>query len=227
MGKMDAKEIKERVRNLGGDLCGIGGVERFSDAPEGFHPTDILPDCRSVIVIAGRFPASGLDSSSAYTFIRNRVMNNVDAVSFQLMLDLDNAGGRAVAIPSSEPYEYWDESRRHGQGILSLKHAAVRAGLGKMGKNTLLIHERLGNMLWLGAVLTELPLESDPLAQYQSCLPDCRLCLEICPVQALDGISIEQRKCRAVSGKYSEGGGGYYACNLCRKVCPQRAGVKS
>jgi epoxyqueuosine reductase QueG len=52
-------------------------------------------------------------------------------------------------------------------------HTAVRAGLGQMGKNTLLINDQLGNMLWLGAVLVAKELEPDLIADYQACIPGC------------------------------------------------------
>lgn len=35
------KEIKERLYELGADLCGIAGVDRFGEAPEGYHPLDV------------------------------------------------------------------------------------------------------------------------------------------------------------------------------------------
>jgi epoxyqueuosine reductase QueG len=134
-------------------------------------------------------------------------------------------GGRDHKGPS-DPYDYWDDARQHGRGILSLKHAAVLAGLGQMGKNTLLVNDQLGNMLWLGAVLVNEKLEPDPLATYEACIPDCRVCLDACPVQALDGTTIDQRKCRGISGKSTEGGGFVYACNVCRKVCPRHQGER-
>ena len=46
------------------------------------------------------------------------------------------------------------------------------------------------------------------------------------PAQALNGISIEQKKCRDRSNKVTEGGGGVLTCNLCRKVCPNMQGVR-
>lgn len=227
MKTINAGEIKRRAKELGTDLCGIASVEQFTDAPAGFHPRDISKDCKSVIVVALRFPVSSLTSSApaAYTFVRNKLMEKTDTITCQLALEVELSGGCAVPIPSSDPYDFWDESRRHGQGILSLKHAAVRAGLGKMGKNTLLINEQFGNMLWLGAVLLDKQLEADTPAEYQTCSPNCRICLDACPVNALDGISITQYKCRSVSGKATPGGGFVYACNLCRKLCPQRAGL--
>lgn len=228
MKNISADGIKCRARELGAELCGIAPVERFADAPSGFHPTDVSKECKSVIVMAVHFPKSTLAalSQAAYTFVRNRLVDKIDSITFQISSELEELGGCAVPIPSTEPYDYWDNSRRHGQGILSLKHAAEQAGLGQIGKNTLLINDRLGNMLWLGAVLLDKELEPDLMASYQACLPDCRICLDSCPANALNGITIEQSKCRAVSAKYTEGGGGVYACNLCRKLCPQHAGIK-
>jgi epoxyqueuosine reductase len=228
MKPVTAAEIKSKARALGADLCGIAPVGRFADAPSGFHPTDVARGCKSVISLAVRFPISVLSSSSqaAYTFVRNKLMDKMDSITFQLAEELESLGGCAVPIPSSDPYDYWDDSRRHGQGILSLKHAAVRAGLGRMGKNTLLVNDKFGNMLWLGAVLLDQEMEPDPLADYRTCEPECRICLDSCPANALDGTTIEQRKCRSISAKYTEGGGGVYACCLCRKLCPNFNGIK-
>lgn len=225
---IDAVEVKRRAKELGAELCGIAPVKRFADAPDGFHPADVVKGCQSVIVVAAPFPLSSLAASSqaAYTLVRNRLADKMDAISFQLASELETLGDCAVAIPSTDPYDYWDEAKRHGQGIISLKHAAVRAGLGQMGKNTLLVNDRLGNMLWLGAVLSQARLDADPVAGYQTCPPDCRICLDACPAQALDGTTIEQRKCRAVMGKYTDGGGLVYACNTCRKICPSCRGLR-
>jgi epoxyqueuosine reductase QueG len=227
MQSVCAEEIKIRVKTLGADLCGIASIERFADAPAGFHPTDVVPGCKSVIVVAARFPVSTLaaPSSAAYTFVRNRLVEKVDSITFQVATELEDMGNQAIPVPSSDPYDYWDDARKHGQGIISLKHAAVRAGLGQMGKNTLLVNDELGNMLWLGAVLTDKELSADPLASYQSCIPGCRICLDACPAHALDGTTIVQAKCRSISGKYTPGGGGVYACNLCRKICPHHQGI--
>lgn len=228
MNMISEEQIKEQTRELGAYLCGIASVERFCNAPAGFHPADILKSCESVIVIAARYPISPLSSTSlaVYTFTNSRVINTIDSITFQLCDELERLGACAVAIPASEPYEYWDEQKSHGRGILSLKHSAVLAGLGQMGKNTLLINDQLGSMLNLGAVLVDAKLTPDPPASYESCIPDCRLCLDSCPAHALDGITIEQRKCRTISAKCSVGGGFVYGCNLCRKICPHHQGLK-
>lgn len=222
-----AEEIKRLAVGLGADLCGIAPVERFADAPAGFHPTDVLKGAGSVVVVARRFPASTLAAATnaPYTLVRNQMVAKVDELTCTLAAALEERGLTAVPIPSSDPYDSWNAAERRGQGILSLKHAAVRAGLGKMGKNTLLVNGRLGNMLWLGAVLVDAGLAGDEPAAYEVCPPDCRICIDSCPGQAIDGVTVVQKLCRPHSGRSSEGGGMLYACNLCRKLCPNCKGL--
>lgn len=40
---MTSQEVKSLLYALGAELCGIAGIERFADAPEGFHPRDVCP----------------------------------------------------------------------------------------------------------------------------------------------------------------------------------------
>ena len=55
-----AEEVKRLLISLGADLCGIASVDRFGAAPEGFHPQDVYPQCRSVISFACRVPGAAL-----------------------------------------------------------------------------------------------------------------------------------------------------------------------
>ncbi len=57
---INSKEVKEIMFSLGADLCGIAGLDRFEDAPKGYHPRDVLPQCRSVISFGCRFPTGTL-----------------------------------------------------------------------------------------------------------------------------------------------------------------------
>ena len=79
-------EIKEIVYSLGGDLCGVAGMERFNNAPKGFHPLDVLPSCKSVISFAVRFPVEALkcETPVQYTRIRNSLTPKMDAIALNL-----------------------------------------------------------------------------------------------------------------------------------------------
>lgn len=217
---MNNDAIKQYAYSLGAEVCGIAGIESFANAPKGFHPADIFPGAQSVIVYGRQFPKSVFETSTnvPYTLVRNKLMQFIDDLSIQFSFKLEEQGYRAVPVPSSDPYEFWDSENRHGRGILSLKHSAELAGLGCIGKNTLLVNEKYGNRLWLGAVITNAELGQDPITE-KLCLDNCSICIDSCPQSALDGITIDQKKCRALSGSRTDGGGLVYSCNLCRKLC--------
>jgi epoxyqueuosine reductase len=77
---------------------------------------------------------------------------------------LEGLGVMNVPVPSDDPSEYWEPDRSYARGILSLRHAGHLAGLGILGKNTLLINQKFGNMIQLGALLLSEELEGDPIA---------------------------------------------------------------
>lgn len=218
---MNKINVKDMSAGYGADVCGVADIGRFGGAPDGFHPADILPEAKSVIIFGRQFLKSVFktDTNVPYTMVRNMLLQKLDEISLQLSLGIEAEGFMAVPVPSSAPYEYWDAERRHGRGILSLKHAAQLAGVGSIGKNTLLINKQFGNRLWLGAVITDMELEPDPPVK-NLCPESCRICIKACPQGALDGTTIDQKKCRQISFSETEGGEMILTCNTCRKVCP-------
>jgi len=226
---MTADEIKSTAFDLVADLCGITSVDRFSSAPKGFHPNDISRDCRSVLVFAKKLPAGSLFASSCipYTYINRVITEEVDALTLTLSRRLEALGVKNVPVPSDDPSEYWEPDRFYARGILSLRHAGHLAGLGVIGKNTLLINEKLGNMIQLGALLLNEKLEEDPIATYEACKADCQLCIQSCPQSALDGITVNQQACRHLSNYRNERGFVLKKCWMCRKVCPSHSGIMS
>jgi len=224
---MTSEEVKSLVLEMGADLCGIAPVERFAGAPEGFHPRDIWPGCRSVLVFACRLPEGALDATSCipYTFACNRLNADVDSLTLALARRLEDRGLKSVPLPSDDPSEHWEAQREHARGVLSLRHAGWLAGMGSLGRNNLLVNDRLGNMLHLGAVLLDADLEGDPPANYGACPDGCSLCIESCPRSALDGVTVDQKACRPLSNCRNERGFILKKCWTCRKVCPNRSGI--
>ena len=172
---MTASEIKSVALELGPDICGIAPVDRFSSAPKGFHPNDIYSDCQSVLVFARRLPAESLFASSCipYTYFNELITEEVDRLTLTLSRKLEGLAVKNVPVPSDDPSEYWEPARSYARGILSLRHAGRLAGLGVLGKNTLLINARFGNMIQLGALLLNLKLEGDLIAADEVCKDDC------------------------------------------------------
>ncbi len=222
---MESAVIKEMAKRLGATVCGIGSADSFSEAPEGFHPVDILPSCKSVIVMGKKFNASLMSaaSTSPYTVARNDIARELDHMATTLAAEIAEYGVDAVPIGSIGPDEYDAQTDRF-RGTISLKHAAVLCGLGKIGKNTLLINDTYGNLLWLCAVLTSAELESDPVASYDGCIESCTLCVENCPAKALTGTGIHQLVCHKHAFGAKNGGEWKIHCFTCRKICPRGRG---
>jgi len=220
---MESQEVKRMARELGADLVGIASVQRFEGAPEGTKPTDIFPPAQSVIALAKRFPNGVFSAKSPvpYTFASSVTLQEVFRLTCSLVLRLEDHGVTAIPIPS-EPYEHWDEDKREGRGLMSLKHIGFLAGLGVIGKNNLLTNERYGNLITLGAVLVNIPLKEDAIAEYTFCRSDCDICLRNCPSGAIDGKTVNQKRCREGSQMVTKKGYFLYTCNLCRKDCPSR-----
>ena len=226
---MDAQEIKDLAYELGADLCGIAPAGRFGEAPEGFHPGDTYEKCKSVVVYAKRLPTEVLFASSCvpYSHLNRMVTIEADMIGIELCRGLEASRVGAVPIPSDDPYEHWEPHRLRGQAILSMRHAGYLAGLGVMGKNTLLVNGRFGNMIQIGAVLVDSELEGDPLAAYRVCPDGCTLCIDSCPVGALDGVTVDQYLCRPLACFKNERGFILKKCNLCRSVCPAAVGLST
>ena len=91
---INSQEVKEWIIKNGADICGIAPVARFKDAPRSFHPLDVFPECKSVIVFASYFPLSTLQAKTKapYTFVRNMMVNKLDQISFQLSIELERKG---------------------------------------------------------------------------------------------------------------------------------------
>jgi epoxyqueuosine reductase QueG len=223
------QDIKEFARSLGANMCGIASADRFTDAPQGFKPTDIYSGCRSVVVFAKRIVASTAYAESLvpYTQTKDLSMLVVDKIGFDLGLWLEDRGIVAVPVPSDNPYEHYEPERLRGQAILSLRHAGWLAGLGVLGKNTLLMTEQYGNMIHIGAVLVDADLEQDPLSTFKGCRENCRKCLDACPQKALNGTTVDQSLCRPHAFYTTSKGYLLFRCNTCRRICPKSLGKQS
>jgi len=107
---------------------------------------------------------------------------------------------------------------------------AKRAGLGWMGKNTMMIHPKAGSWFFLAEIIIDLELDPDvPLKDYCG---TCKKCIEACPTEAFskEGYILDASKCisyltielkgdipEIFSGKFQDW---IFGCDICQQVCP-------
>ena len=115
------------------------------------------------------------------------------------------------------------------------RELAARAGIGWIGKHTLVIEPRLGSWLLLGGFATTLPLQAPP---EQREVPDhcgtCTRCIDACPTGCITPYSVDASRCisylaierREPIGPevQSQMGDWLFGCDVCQEVCPHNSG---
>lgn len=223
---VDSNCVKEIMKSLGADLCGIASIDRFADAPKGYHPLDVMPGCKSVISFACRFPVGTLlcSSHAPYTRVRNSITPKMDAIALDFCVEMERREVLCAPIPTNE--NEWDINTGRWRSVISLKHAAQAAGLGTIGRHSLLITPEFGSMVWLGAVLCTQELEPDE--RKEPVCDHCGLCVNACPVNALESEEMKQQTCWDYAfGDDKQTKSWRIACHKCRDACPYNLGSRN
>jgi epoxyqueuosine reductase QueG len=210
--------VKAYGIKAGANVVGIAASKDFTSAPDGAKPNDVLPECRSVIVLAAAMPKEILSNTIDYTASRNAKIKEMTAMAKTVEKRITKDGHKAKAISAIGGKSIEVDGKKNFHGHISLKHAAELAGLGVIGKNYLLTNPIYGNLLWFSAVLTDADLTPNEKLDYQFC-GNCNLCVEACPVGSLDNpASFGRNECRkffkTVNGKLE------IQCYRCRTICP-------
>ncbi len=181
--------MKEKIRkyalSLGLDDAGFAAVSDYN-SPQGPKIETIFPDAKSIVVLCVT-EMSHIESPNPQIAMNGRldVMEFARNSNYKMARYLEKeCGARAMTVPLSYPLDLSMENPRTVADV-SLRHAAVAAGLGVFGRHNLVIHPRLGPRVLFMAVLTDLELSPDPPVKEDICT-HCNICVDNCPASALD-----------------------------------------
>jgi epoxyqueuosine reductase len=242
-GVVRAEKFPELARQEEWLARGFGGEMKYLSDPRRSDPPQVMPGVRSVIVCALNYnselprTAEALEKASVADggfadgprgwISRYAWGNDYHEVLYGKLQELLND----LRGQCEQPFEariYADTGPLHERVL------AKHAGLGWLGKNTLLLNQQVGSYFFLGVILTTLDLppsvgaaEAPPADRCGS----CRACLDACPTGALpEPYVMDARKCisyltielrGAIPLELREAMGAHiYGCDICQDVCP-------
>jgi epoxyqueuosine reductase len=237
--------LKRQARELGFDLVGVapaapadgfGNLRAWlaagyagtmdylhKNAEARRHPASILPDVRSVVMAGMSYhqPATGPEPAvgKVARYARGADYHEVLWRRLERLLDwlqAERPGCHGRAVADSAPLLERDFARR--------------AGLGWIGKNTLLLNPTTGSYFVLGALLVDVELRPDEPFEAEHC-GSCTACLDACPTGAFPAPGVlDARRCVSYLTIENKGpippelrpgvGGWLFGCDICQEVCP-------
>ena len=246
-----------RAEALGFDLCGVVRAEKFAELEQfsewlaaGYagemrylederrrEPGSVLEDLRSVIVCALNYNTDyPYSTEAAASANRDGPRGWISRYAWgddyhEVMWGKLNSLQAEMKEKFREPFAarvYADT------GPVAERVFAKHAGLGWIGKNTLLLNEHLGSWLFLGVILTSLELEPSlkpGAARPPDLCGNCRQCLDACPTEALiESYVLDARRCisyltielrGSIPEQFREPmDWQVYGCDICQDVCP-------
>ena len=182
-------KIKKFLKQRGIPIFGTIRVSSLEEAPEGYRPTELLPGAASILCVGVPLPR-GIFTCSKYsmeTIWRSYCCDwrNIDEIMIRLSAIIEESGEQAMPIFGCYPMELQEDGDL--RGYLPLIRLAEAAGIGKMGRNGLLLNETYGPRLLLGGLVTTelLPEKTWPRRYESGCPENCTICQDQCPAGAI------------------------------------------
>ncbi|MDO9257451.1 MAG: tRNA epoxyqueuosine(34) reductase QueG [Bacteroidales bacterium] len=238
--------IKQEAASLGFAACGIAPSEKLDVdmqrlnawLKKGFHagmdymqkhaelranPELLVENAKSVIVfLYNYYPSKMMDENSPYLIssyaygqdYHEVIREKLNILILKLKEQVPEISIRGFVDSAPVLERAW----------------ATRAGLGWIGKNSMLISRRNGSYFFISELITDLELEYDRPMGGNYC-GDCSRCIDACPTGAITALkTVDANKCisyltienkeeisETFRGKYDQW---IFGCDICQQVCP-------
>ncbi len=249
---LNAAAVKSKARDLGCDLCGIAPAADLPELPflaqwiaRGYAGSlrfltrsagrradvrRVVPSARTVIVTGTIYNTDRPYSTESSDASRASIARYAWGEDYHTVV---GARMEALLVWMHEVSDIPFDGRAHvDTGPIQERVYARHAGLGWIGKNCCVINAEMGSWMFLGAIISSLPLQCDQPALDQC--GDCTLCLEACPTQAFRAPGVlDATRCVSFLTIEHRGdlphdlapgiGSHVYGCDVCQEVCPWNA----
>jgi epoxyqueuosine reductase len=256
-GVVSAKKFPELARTEEWLACGYAGEMKYLHDARRSDPATAMPGVRSVIVCALNYNAAYPRTLQA---MAQPTASQAEPVSDAAPGHADTAGADDEPRGWISRYAWGTDYHLVLREKLELLLAALRgrcgedfgarthadtgpvqerilakyAGLGWLGKNTLLLNQQIGSFFFLGVILTTLdiaPTLKEAAGAPRDLCGTCRRCLDACPTQAFVAPYVmDARRCISyltieLRGSIPEEfrapiGAHVFGCDICQDVCP-------
>ena len=222
---MQLLQVQKQIENLalleGACLCG--------ECDLGYAPIPELPDLHyafSIVVKLSDAVLSTIENAPSFAYFQHyRTANTLlDQIAFKVSTMLEKHGYKALPVAASQSLG------KHNPycGILPHKTAAVKSGLGFVGKSGLFLTEEYGSKVRLATVLTDMPVQTTREVIENGC-GECTACMRACPAGAIFGElpktngerNYDPEKCSRYMKEHFQDVGRGSVCGVCIKVCPK------
>ena len=249
--KLYSDQIKKWAKDLGFDFVGIAEagfleeeaplleqwlnqgqhgkmtyMERYFD--KRLDPRKLVDGARSVIsVMYNYYPSASQNVDSDYKVSKyaygrdyHKVMKKQLKTLFEtIQQEIGEVNGRVFVDSAPVMDKAW----------------AKNAGLGWLGKNSLILNKQAGSYFFLGELIIDLPLEPD--APTPDHCGNCTRCIDACPTDAINAYGVDGSKCisyftielkEEMPEEYKDKLNGWiFGCDICQDVCPWNKFAKS
>jgi epoxyqueuosine reductase len=199
--------VRRLAENEGVPVLGVAPSAAMENGPAGYRPSDLLPGARSLICFALPLPRTvyrqGPHAAELIWRSQNLLYRRLDTLALAMAQVIEAHGAEAAPVFGCCPMAV--DGRGRVVGYLSQLRAAELTGIGIIGRSGLLLHRRFGPRLMLGTVVTdlELPAAGSREGPQPACPPQCRICIDSCPAQAISRHSrhVHTMRCLAFAAR--------------------------
>ena len=193
--ELTKEKLREYALSRGLDLFGVANIERFENAPLRRHPASIFPEARSVIVVGKRIVRGGwrgIEEGTywpGYTYFDYHGLLNTFFIPLPLYetacLIEDHGWEAAPYYPGAPEAQPPREPLREGAVApdvhMAIRIAGMAAGVGEIGWSKVFLTKKYGPRQRLAAIITDMPLEPDPLLEPGTICKRDMACVAGCP----------------------------------------------